>query len=358
MTLTPFDNRANVAGSATTSSGTTTTTGKRGSYGSLVSFGNPRPYRSGASFNSTINDESDWFLSGDTAPGFPFNTHYANYRYTGVSHPGVSAPSGLSVADLLSRSNPSQPIVDVPVALAELRELPDLFRIAGRTIAQKIASGNLNYQFGWKPLLGDLGNLLGVQASIDKRVAHLSRLHENGGGSYKADVGTNTLPGTKTLWAFPPGGGTMWVRHTGFCRRWISVSWIPSYDPRTEMPDLNQIRQQAFRSVLGLTVDLSTAWELLPWSWLVDWFSNLGNILAARRNLVGFVPGACYTMTHTERHSNFTLEGSSVLTHTYPYLHQVVKERVPTSSSSISANVPFLSGRQLGILASLAVARR
>jgi len=342
----------------TTSSGTTNTIGKRGSYGALVSVGNPKPYRFGSAFSTTINDESDWFISGDTAPGLPFNSHYANYRYTGVSHPGVSAPTGLTVADLLSRSNPSKPIVDVPVALVELRELPDLFRIAGRTVAQKIASGNLNYQFGWKPLLSDLAGLLGVQASVDKRVAQLSRLHEKGGGSFKADVGTVTLPGTKSLWAFPPGGGTMYVRHTGFCRRWISVSWIPSYDPRTEIPDLNQIRHQAFRSVLGLTVDLSTAWELLPWSWLVDWFSNLGSILAARRNLVGFVPGPCYTMTHTERHSNFELEGSSVLSHSKPYLHQVVKERVTSGSSSVSVSVPFLSGRQLGILASLAVARR
>jgi hypothetical protein len=263
----------------------------------------------------------------------------------------------LSTADLLARSNPSRPIVDVPIFLYELRELPDLFRLKGNTVAKKVASGNLSYQFGWKPLLNDLGNLLGIQASVNKRVAELSNLYQTGGRSVKADVGTTTLPGNESLFGFPPGGGIAYVTHRGSCRSWISVSWVPVFDPRGEIPDLNEIRVRAFKAVFGLTVDPSTVWNALPWSWLVDWFSNLGSVLSARRNLVGFVPGQCYAMTTTQKESTYRFEGVSDLTHTPAYFSEITKERSGTAPFSITANVPFLSGRQLGILASLAITR-
>lgn len=115
------------------------------------------------------------------------------------------------------------------------------------------------------------------------------------------------------------------------------------------------------RVALGGTVDLATLWELLPWSWLIDWFSNVGAFLAARRNILGWVPGQCFTMTHTVLgvDHRIDLTGSSFKgTMTTPNFVRETKSRTVGVPVLPEAQLPILNLKQIGILASLAILRR
>lgn len=353
MTVTITDNRVPVTGTRTFAGTTTSLTQLSGTQRTLNSTGHPHPYTVGGYFLTQTITATAGTIHG-TYAGVTFN----GYPFTVATHPGIASPSVPSIAGDLARTNPSKPIVDVPIFLFELREAPNLIRIAGNNLIQKIASSNLNYQFGWKPLLSDLSGLLNLQSSIDKRAAHLSYLHANGGqkvSTKKARV-TRSDSGWTTV-AFPGDGSSLQAQYHGFAERWVTSSWVPIYDPRTGIPTINQIRQQAFRSTLGLTIDLSTVWNALPWTWLIDWFSNVGDFLETKRNICGFVPGPAWQMYHTESTAAYRYVGGS-LTKTLPSYTSVRKERTSASPSVLSASVPILTNRQLGILASLAVTRR
>jgi hypothetical protein len=239
-----------------------------------------------------------------------------------------------------------------------LREAPSLLKIAGDNLIKKIASGNLNYQFGWKPLLSDLSGLMNLQSSVDKRATHLSRLYAKGGMKVKTEKARNTLDQSGwTTVAFPGDGSTAQAQYSGFAERWQTSSWVPSYDPREGIPPINEIRQRAFRSVLGLTIDLSTIWNALPWSWLIDWFSDVGDFLAVKRNICGFVPGPVWQMYHFEYNTKYRYVNGTV-SKSLPSYTRIRKERTAGSATSVTASLPLLTNRQLGILASLAVTRR
>jgi hypothetical protein len=135
----------------------------------------------------------------------------------------------------------------------------------------------------------------------------------------------------------------------GHCR------WIPSVDfNKISQPELVGM---AKRAVNGMTLDFSTLWEAMPWSWFIDWTTNIGPFLMAQRNII---PASLESVVLIE---------TTVAENTIPALrtdqHAMSKGKmsweikrrfswpvVPT------AHFPFLSGNQMGILASLAVTRR
>lgn len=140
-------------------------------------------------------------------------------------------------------------------------------------------------------------------------------------------------------------------------KQWGSVKWVPTAVPK----DLSNssLRRLARDAVFGLGgVHISDVWELLPWSWMVDWCSNIGDWLQAKRNKIPVVPRDVCIMTYRETKSSWTRAdqvlwvsgggGTSVLE---------TKERA-LGSGSLSASIPFLNGGQLSILSALIAARR
>jgi hypothetical protein len=104
-------------------------------------------------------------------------------------------------------------------------------------------------------------------------------------------------------------------------------------------------------------VDFSTAWNAMPWSWLVDWSSNIGDILIARRNIVGASPGPVQLMTQT------TTTGELIPTSYVNYVSkghwkEVSKTRRTVVNVPVDVQLPILNVRQLSILGSIGVTRR
>jgi hypothetical protein len=109
---------------------------------------------------------------------------------------------------------------------------------------------------------------------------------------------------------------------------------------------------------------LAAAWELTPWSWLADWFSNVGDVIAATNNSVPCTwSNLCYmrklrSVIHAKPGSH-TLEAWVSIDSDY-VVQWLRKERyvvfpvVPIPLPYL----PIITGGKLSILAALAAVRR
>jgi hypothetical protein len=129
---------------------------------------------------------------------------------------------------------------------------------------------------------------------------------------------------------------------------------------------MDEMRNFARRLSAGITNHgaLETAWELTPWSWFIDWFSNVGDIVAATNNTVGCSWGRIAFMRTTKTWCDYEFDpsgSSSWVTFNGWYdVDWTRKERhsvfpiVPVPLPSL----PAIDGRKLSILLSLAALRR
>jgi hypothetical protein len=116
-------------------------------------------------------------------------------------------------------------------------------------------------------------------------------------------------------------------------------------------------RALARRALSGMTVDLYTAWNMIPWSWLVDWCSTASDYFQATRNIVGATLSDVSVMRHTRTDSSSPDYTDGSLSMTGIRMLYETKTRA-RSFIAPTAQFPFLSGRQMGIVASIGVTRR
>lgn len=264
---------------------------------------------------------------------------------------------------VLKNTNPSKPIIDLPVSIFELRELPDLVRSLGNNIIRRWAKGTLMREFGWTPLASDFNKLLQFAQSTSNRMELLKKLSK-APMTRKVQLYESIINGPKsvdTIVSTPPRFYTTVNSQTVTTRKvWGYTTWTP------DVKKFDQIKQYdpdfkflSRKIVLGATVDASTLWNALPWSWLADWFGNIGDYLESSRNLVpcsASMPAICETIT-TKRSTTIAVcdyapPGALPATFT-----RLSKNRYLASAVLPSAHLPLLTQRQVNILASLAVLR-
>lgn len=246
---------------------------------------------------------------------------------------GFNHPNWAEIAsDAAARTNPSKPAVNIPAFLGELKDLPGLFRsvpdlLRGRGLAYlaslpkkgvKGASGvlkdagsaNLAYQFGWRPFVADLlaiadwaqDVLNALQAlaqlcagkSIKRRSYYpLKQSYTDHGVLYTHTLGTTTRHKMETV---------------RYCREWVTTRW--SATSNTPIPEsIEDALKKALQMAYGIHSHgaFAAAWELLPWSWLIDWFWNLGQWFAANGNFLRLsLDSICWCRT-TSSITTFTL---------------------------------------------------
>lgn len=129
----------------------------------------------------------------------------------------------------------------------------------------------LEWHFGWSPLVNDIGN------AVDVLQAPLPSLTAKGSG--KASTFSDTL--TQTWYHGKPlYGGT---------RRELTVRC----KLQAEVTVTNHNLYLA--NALGFTNPASIAWELVPFSFVVDWFIPVGNFLSQWTDFVGLSLGNATT---------------------------------------------------------------
>ncbi len=225
-------------------------------------------------------------------------------------------------ARAISATIPTNPHADTAVGVAELMR-EGLPKLIGSTALQtraasfrSLGSEYLNFEFGWKPFVSDL---LSIASSIDESEKLLSQLARDSGKNVRRrmsfPVERNTTYTKDNI--FPLSGASSFVLsqvsrtvvERTYHRSWFSGAYTYHYDPAA-LSEASRIATQA-RLLLGLKIDPEVLWNLAPWSWLVDWFVNIGPVL---HNLSAFSQDGLvlrygYLMHHHTRRTEITHHG-------------------------------------------------
>lgn len=227
-----------------------------------------------------------------------FNLPYGYRDETDLIGAGTSA-----IAKVL----PTNPISDLPTALGELfnEGLPGIPGISGLgrggISRHTVPDEYLNYQFGVKPFLSDLGKFRKAVEEAEKLIDHYAAKAGTvirRGYEYPTVVADDitTTPATtgNEKWLGGPcqsqaagyfqssiGGwpGTLEVEEHRERKTWFSGAFTYYLPPVGSSWSDKLRRQEAELRHLYSGISVDTAWNLLPWSWAVDWFTNAGDVL-------------------------------------------------------------------------------
>lgn len=276
----------------------------------------------------------------------------------GIALPSYSATTLATQA--LALTNPSRPAVNLGLAISEMRDLPRMFQLAGRNLIKKGASAYLLFEFGWRPFFSDFAKLVTMGRAVNRRVSELKRLRDGPGlkrritlqRDFKTVVNNNVT--LNSVGSIVKGTTTESVSRT----IWATCRWKPNTSVPYPDTDFEQ-RLEMFGLMTGthagnLTVSL---WDALPWSWLADYFANVGDFLQATNNVLAHPSGPVNVMAtyKTTKSYAVTSKASWLNVTTVPGL-RLTKERL-LGSAGLTASIPVLSGRQLSILGSLGITR-
>lgn len=285
----------------------------------------------------------------------------------------------------IARCNPTNPPADAATALGELfREgLPHMIGSqswkARNTVASNAGSDYLNVVFGWKPLISDVQNFADTIKNFDT----VAKQYERDAGrvvrrryEFPVEHSTNTWeentnpksPAIAVPAQFFDQFGTpssVFVSETTEIRRWFSGAFtyhLPSgYDSRNKLSRLALLADR-----LGLKPTPDTLWELTPWSWAADWFSNAGDVIANISSFAssGLVMRYGYVMEHSIRtrtyyqpYSGYRVHGAKVAAGPFSLVTETKKRR-QANPYGFGVSWEGLSTFQASILAALGISRR
>jgi len=208
-------------------------------------------------------------------------------------------------AEAIAIVDPTNPNANTGVALGELIldrkiSLPVLQAWKRRTeIAKAAGSEYLSAQFGWLPLINDIQNtvqsirdattIMNNYESLDGQEVHREFEFEPIITDDVKQVGTNlhciyTNTGSNVP-GFASQTGSEQSRHTkSTTRRWFSGTFIHYPQKVSPLAERFGVGSEADK-LFGITLTPDVLWDLAPWSWAIDWFSNTQEVLT---NLTNF----------------------------------------------------------------------
>nr|UJQ85753.1 MAG: hypothetical protein 1 [Leviviridae sp.] len=346
--------------------------------GYTARFGTAFPSFSGGEIFRSSSSCDDIVGSGDNAPfhvhkeewtGGVINKPYTSY-YTGyfvdyvadicrgpvVTHLSVDSPTSTAAATSgAARTNPSRPYIDIPVEAGQLAEIVSLLRFRGAGLIRQLAGSNLELQFGILPVMDDLDKLLNLSDQIDRRVRELNKLRSNRGLRRTISIGTYSASEQQTLYVQTQN---LFIQEVFDVNTTETVKvhcrWMP--DDVSHLATDPAMRALATLAVTGMTLDPSTAWELIPWTWLVDYFTTVGQYFSANRNVVGATLSDVSVMRHTV--TTATAQAVDVDGAHFEGCTSLCEDkRRVTSYTSVSADLHLLTENQVGLVASIVATR-
>ncbi|UJQ85908.1 MAG: putative maturation protein [Garnievirus faecadaptatum] len=263
-----------------------------------------------------------------------------------------------ALTKVASWSSPGKAIVSLPNFLYELRELPAMV-FKKKPTGRDPTKGNnsvAEINFGWAPTFSDIQKLFEFTAQFEQRKRELNAIYDRKGGLRRQRVvASSILSKTEVVAAHSFVCGVSVKRtNTTVARQWASLRWEPLFGALAEKPSARDIAAKAALSIHGWRANPKAVWDALPWSWLIDYFSNTGELLEALSNSFEYQPVNCCTMTLM--HAKIS---DSVISHTGGFVvsparaELVWKHRQPTSFA-FKLNAPLLSTKQLVTLAGIA----
>ncbi len=220
----------------------------------------------------------------------------------GTNWPTVSADDLLRLSSAgttaIARCAPTKSNADLAQFTGELLRdgLPNL---VGVTLLRdrchffkSLGSEYLNVEFGWKPFISDFRKLLKSVSEYEKILGQYKRdsgklvrrsysfptIQENG-PLYDQMVQVN--PASQSSMFADPNGLARQIGYRTYTKKiWFSGAF--QYWLASGSNNLSAIQRKAQEAnhLLGIRLTPDVLWELEPWSWFVDWFTNMGDVFA------------------------------------------------------------------------------
>ncbi len=334
-----------------------------------------------------------------------------------VSNPSVQYPNGLDQRGhstrLINAANPYNNQAsflatavellrgDVPKVLGNLRRhyieiqaLKTRFRDV-RQAAKYLGEQSLNVQFGWAPIIRDIGAGLQVLLTVDRALfpSDSTRRRRDAMLFSVGDQTRRTVEWTanthlSSRYGSWPSQETS-LLHNGRTKGGYvirtpittDIALSSSADIRLTAKFNTGLSPTAITNgyvdrgieLLGLKLTPEVIWELTPWSWLIDWFSNIGTIVSNVSTLGADNAKLNYAYSTLRYRESVSFNGyrPPLITETsakpqgylswsgdVAFVQQSdMKVRLAASPFGFSVSTPGLSAIQWGILASLGLAR-
>jgi len=365
---------------------------------------------------------SGGLLTGRSETGFgnwqSWDNVPLNYLVASSFNPEQPFAWGDEVIALMAfnRTNPSRHEVLLPAIVLELRDLPKMLRFSGRVLSagrhiardlirgaynfftgnsgkrnlksftqreiellraarlhpdqqgglstvKALAAANLAWQFGWKPLIGDISKMIGFQQAFNRRRNEINRLYS--GRGLKRRVKLQNYDKVETLRGVIVHSSAGIVTTNATVRAQTKIWCVTRWKPRGRI-DGPPADWQIAQNMLGLDVHglSASAWEILPWSWCIDWFSNMGDFLDISSNSMNASLTGMTIMKYKARTTEFQtaiyrIPGRDKFVSPYENLYEVMTRKVGgfPGIESIAVGLPILSTNQISILSSIAMLR-
>jgi hypothetical protein len=287
-------------------------------------------------------------------------------------------------ATAISRCRPTSSTSELSVAMGELYKdgLPHLVGSQSwreRTLtARNAGSEYLNAEFGWLPLVNDVtsfGNsvvksddiLKQYEADEGKVIRREYSFPQEQTVSSPVLLSNSQAPygvGTTTSGGPGPSTNGQWYKQTTTVKnRWFSGAFVYGVPKvirdSSDLPDLAAKADKLF----GISLTPDVLWNLTPWSWAIDWFTNVGDVLSTVGDMMsqGLVMKYGYLMEETSVRVTYSLTGVQFNGKPAPvpnsYLEVITKKRVKASPFGFGISWDGLSPFQVSILAALGFSR-
>lgn len=288
----------------------------------------------------------------------------------------------------IARCSPSNATADTSVFLKEtlsegiphafIGTLKSLAGMGNSSRRKALGDAYLNLEFGWKPFVNDLNK--SVEA-----IAHAEDIMSQ----YERDSGRMVrrsyyfpefkeesevyLRGNTSPWYNPSSTvlDSSYLNRGAIIRTELTTRevWFkgaftyyvpPVADPLTREGVAYAIIQA--RKVHGLSLTPDAVWNMTPWSWMVDWFSNTSEVLSNLSDWIidNQVLRYGYIMEHSLRKWTYTFVGSSDLGASHPppvtYVTET-KRRMRATPYGFGLSFDSFTNRQAAIVAALGLSR-
>lgn len=331
-----------------------------------------------------INGETPSNRTGHIFTGFPCG-YWSNGEMTStLSIPSVPSTSELA-SETASRTQPYRPSTTLWEYIDELagygssaeegmrKKLSSLRKTHPPhkwPLLRGIAKANILTRFAILPLISDIDTLLTFSEAVDKRAKEIERIYGPKGLRRSIDLWEGSRESTSPVRTINSSGIKFHssIKKTSSLKIRGHIRWYAIFPIK---PADQEIRQLAKDAILGFNssakrgfgLDPYVFYELMPWSWLIDYFTNLGEVVKASKNLLSVTHSNPRIMRHYRTETS-TVDiydspwyGSKGPVSCSPMICTVEEKRRDSASVLLSAKSDLLTADQMSILGSLAILR-
>lgn len=329
--------------------------------------------------------------------GLPFSTQGSSFGATMGSLRGLGANHISEMSPFKQNASILAALIelargDIPNVLKTIRQHMDtITRIKASGVkdaASALGSEYLNNVFGWAPIIRDVERAINTFVTIDnllfpedstrrkvKRVIHTNgTVFKDSSGIQFGPTWTNGIPAPDVPLVTSAESNnpafSYYMNVGSGMGEWsvleeLSVYTTARFNTGLRPNRTNNTNLDRAIDLLGLEITPEVLWELTPWSWLVDWFSNMGTVIGNLTNLglSNTILNYAYSTARWKSRSSVEYTPQKVYSHDeitgkflYSYTHDY-KVRIGASPFGFDVALDSLSAGQWAILAALGLAR-